>query len=102
MNTGACQNLALGMQQCADTAADKVKQCIKLGAGDRAMLGGTLDLDDTTGAGLDDVAIEIGDAVLAVVEVEQRHAADIAGADRRDSLGERSFGQLTALDQAVQ
>src|SRR5258706_14967975 len=102
MNPSVRQNLTLRRQQRADPAGGQIEQRIELGPADRALLGGTLELDNRAGTSLDDVAVEVGGAVLAVVQVEQRGAVDVAGADGGDSLDQRVCVGPTVPSTAVQ
>ena len=59
------------------------------GAAEGAVLGRPLHLDEPVVIGHDDVEVDLGGRVLAVVEVEVRQAVHDPDADRRDLAGEQ-------------
>ena len=78
------EDLGLGGEQALEAGRREVHQPVHRGPVERLALGRALDLDERARVGADDVEVDVGAGVLAVVEVEQRLAVDDADADRRD------------------
>src|SRR5918992_5775664 len=82
-----------------DAVLGQRQQLVQVRARERRALGGRLHLDQPAVAGHDDVRVDLGGRVLAVVEVEQRDAVDDAARDRGDGAGERDRRELALGDE---
>jgi hypothetical protein len=87
--------------QVGDAARRELEERVEVRARQRRALGGGLDLDERALAGHDDVRVDLGGGVLAVVEVEHRRPADHAARDRRDAAGQRVGLQPSLLAHAA-
>ncbi len=76
--------LALGRDELVDAGEREVEHRVELGAVERRVLGGALDLDQLAGRVADDVHVDVGLAILDVGQVEHDLAADDADRDRGD------------------
>ncbi len=84
------------LAQLADPRLREREQLVEVGAGERRALARRLQLHEAAVAGHHDVRVDLGPRVLAVVEVEQRHAVDHPARDRRDRARQRA-----ALEQPL-
>ena len=79
------EDLGLGGEQALEAGRREVHQALHRRPVERLALGRPLDLDERPGIRADDVEVDVGAGVLAVVEVEERLAVDEPDADRRRS-----------------
>ena len=70
--------------------------------GEGALLGRGLDLDELAVVGLDDVHVEVGRGILAVVEVEELPALDEPDAHRGDEVLERHGLDVAEVEELLQ
>jgi hypothetical protein len=89
----------LGCEELVETGAGKDQDLIECGRQERMTFGRALDFDKGVGIGHDHVEVHIGAGVLAVIEIEHRHALDHSGADRRHLAAERVLAESLLLDQ---
>ena len=72
------EGLALELDELGDTLVAQVEQGVETLAVEGRLLAGTLELDHLTGIGGDEVHVDLGVAVLGIIEVEQGVAVDNA------------------------
>ena len=88
--------------QPGDTACGQFLERQELGAGDRHVLGGELDLDDVARGGEHEVGVGQGRAVLLVVEVERTSPLDQAARHRGHGLAQGRRGRPPGRHQLEQ
>ena len=84
-----------------DAAGRQREQLVEVRARERRALGGRLHLDQPAVAGHHDVRVDLGGRVLAVVEVEQRHAVDDPARDRGDASRSPASGRSSCRRRAA-
>ena len=77
-------SLALKLDELGDTLVAQVEQGVEALAVKGRLLAGALELDHLTGIGGDEVHVDLGVAVLGIIEVEQGVAVDNAHGDGSD------------------
>jgi hypothetical protein len=68
---------------------------------ERRLLAGTLHLHEATLAGHDDVAVDLGVAVLDVGQIEQGPSAEDTHADGGDGVGEWILAEFLGVNQSL-
>ena len=72
----------------------------ELSAAERKALGSPLHLDEPAGSGHDDVHVDLGASVLAVVEIEQAGPVDDSHRHRATGVGDRMLADVPTGHQA--
>ena len=81
---GDRDRLLLVQGELLDARCGQIEQLVQAGPVERDLLGRCLDLDEAAVARHDDVDVDVGDRVLGVIQVEQRHSFHDAYRDRGD------------------
>jgi len=82
-------SLALCREECFQAKIGKIEQLDKITPVERFAFGRRLNLDERPISCPDDIAVNRSGAVLDIVEIENRHAAHDADADRGDGRRQR-------------
>ena len=92
---------ALGGEDFLEAGLGHVDEGVELGAGEAALFGGGLGLDEAAIFGHHNIHIDIGGGVLFVAEVEQGRAADDADRGGGDELLSGDCLRVPALTRAL-
>ena len=90
--------MALKLDELGDTLVTQVEQSVETLAVEGRLLAGTLEFDHLTRIGGDEVHVDLGVAVLGIIQVEQGVAVDDAHGNGGNLARERDALEFARLD----